>query len=427
MSDEEKFDAIIIGAGPAGLACAYVLAREGKSVLVIERGAMAGSKNLTGGRLYTYALDLVEPGLHREAALERKVVREKIIMLGEKGATALDYVNYGFDGEVPNSYTVLHAPFTEWFAGKAEEQGVMIACGIRVDELIEENGKITGVKAGEDEMYADVVIAADGVNSFIAQKAGLCEELDPRHVGVGIKEVIDLPAKTIEDRFNLNSGEGAACMFVGCSAGVSGGGFLYTNQDSVSLGLVLNPHALGQQEHRLFDIFQEFKNNPAVAPLIAGGKVSEFGGHLVSEAGWRAVPKKLYRSGLLVIGDAAGFVINTGFSVRGIDLAIVSGVAAAKAILSGEDTAECGSSYMKQLKELCLFETMKVYAGFPDLMENRRMFTTYPVMANRCLEFLFSVDGKVPEKLPKGMLNIVKQHVSFGEMIADAWKGFRSV
>jgi len=89
MGDEDKFDAIIVGAGPAGSACAYLLAKEGKSVLVIERGISAGSKNLTGGRLYTYALELVEPGLHAEAPLERKVVREQIMMLGESSGVTI--------------------------------------------------------------------------------------------------------------------------------------------------------------------------------------------------------------------------------------------------------------------------------------------------------------------------------------------------
>lgn len=164
MTEEERLDAIVIGAGPAGCACAYVLAKAGKSVLLVERGTSAGSKNVTGGRLYTYALELVEPGLYTRAPLQRKVVHEQIMMLGKNSAMTIDYADFDFGEGVPQSYTVLRAPFDEWFASEAEAQGAMFATGIRVDELLEADGKIVGIKAGDDEMYADVVIAADGVN-----------------------------------------------------------------------------------------------------------------------------------------------------------------------------------------------------------------------------------------------------------------------
>ena len=77
MSNEDKFDVIIVGAGPAGSACAYTLAKAGKNVLVIERGDTPGCKNVTGGRLYTYALEMLEQGLFEEAALERRVTHER--------------------------------------------------------------------------------------------------------------------------------------------------------------------------------------------------------------------------------------------------------------------------------------------------------------------------------------------------------------
>ena len=130
------------------------------------------------------------------------------MMLGEQSAITVDYLDYSFKGkELPESYTVLRAPFDEWFAGKAEEQGAMVASGIRVDDLIIQDGKVVGVKAGEDEMYADIVIAADGVNSFMAQKAGLREDLTAHEVGVGMKEIIELPAESLSIlRFSLLRG-----------------------------------------------------------------------------------------------------------------------------------------------------------------------------------------------------------------------------
>ena len=171
------------------------------------------------------------------------------------------------------SYTVLRAPFDEWLAGKAEEMGAMVACGIRVDGLIEKDGRISGVIAGEDEMYADVVVAADGVNSLLAQKAGLIGEIDFNTVGVGVKEVIELPASTIEERFRLtNPEEGVACMILGCTEGIHGGGFLYTNKESISLGCVFMPGEVARHKKSIQEIFQDLKMHPAIYSLIAGGK-----------------------------------------------------------------------------------------------------------------------------------------------------------
>ena len=139
MSKDYAYDAIIIGAGPAGIACAYTLAKNGKSTLVIERGNTPGSKNVTGGRLYTYALDLVDEWLAAEAALERKVTHEQIIILDGNRSISIDYHDPSFNSECksPQSYTILRAVFDEWFANKAVELGATVACGIKVDGLIE--------------------------------------------------------------------------------------------------------------------------------------------------------------------------------------------------------------------------------------------------------------------------------------------------
>ncbi len=427
MTAEDKLDAIIIGAGPAGAACAYVLARESKSVLLVERGASAGSKNVTGGRLYTYALELVEPGLYKKAPLQRKVVREQIMLLGQKSAVTVDYADFACGEEVPQSYTVLRAPFDEWFAAEAENQGVMVAAGILVEELIEENGRIVGIKAGEDEMYADVVIAADGVNSFIAQKAGLRPDITASLVGVGVKEIIELPDELIEARFNLTGDEGAARVAIGCTEGISGGAFLYTNKGSLSLGIVFNPAQAAKNGRSIQEILQDLKLHPAILPLIDGGTTVEYGAHLVPELGLSGVPRKLYRDGLLVVGDAAGFGINTGTIIRGIDLAIVSGLAAANAVLKAGAPAQVGPLYMQELEDLLLLPTMKVFAGWHHIMEIPRIFKEYPDMANAAMKFMFTVDGKVPAKMTKAMLGIARRHASFGQLAADGWKAFRAI
>jgi electron transfer flavoprotein-quinone oxidoreductase len=168
---------IISGRASRICLCLYA-GQEGKEVLVIERADSPGAKNVTGGRLYTYALEMVEEGLTQEAALERRVTHEQIMLLDGDRSINIDYHNPAFNeaGRVPHAYSILRARFDEWFASKAEETGAMVACGIKVDELLVKDGKIAGVIAGEDEMYADVVIAADGVNSLMGQKAGLIKD-----------------------------------------------------------------------------------------------------------------------------------------------------------------------------------------------------------------------------------------------------------
>lgn len=427
MSTDDRFDAIIIGAGPAGSACAYTLAKEGKNVLVIERGSTAGSKNVTGGRLYTYALDLLEPGLWKEAALERKVTHEQIMMLNDQQTLKIDYANpaYNEEGKTPQSFTILRAVFDEWLAGKAEEMGAVVACGIKVDDLIEENGRIVGVKAGEDDMYADVVIAADGVNSFIAQKAGLFGDIEGQTIGVGVKEIIELPSKTIEERFNLRNGEGTALLVLGCTEGIHGGGFLYTNKDSISLGCVFTPTEVAGHGKQIHDIFQDFKMHPAIYPLLEGGETVEYGAHLVREAGYRGIPQKLYKDGLLVIGEAAGFVINVGYSIRGIDLAIVSGIAAARGILSGQ---EAGPAYITELEKLKLVPSMKAVDGYFDLLEIHRLYSTYPKVATEVFDTLFSVDGDVGPNVKKEIMSILKENkLSLWQLVKDGIRGFKSI
>jgi electron transfer flavoprotein-quinone oxidoreductase len=426
--EDEKFDVIIVGAGPAGSACAYILAREGKSVLMIERGDTAGSKNVTGGRLYTYALELVESNLYKEAVLERAVVREQIMMLSDKTGLTMDYfAGTNMEERMPQSYTILRAPFDEWFAGKAEEQGAMIAAGILVDELIEKDGKIVGVKAGGDEMYADLVIAADGVNSSMARQAGLKKEWNGHEVGIGVKEVIELDPEIIQQRFNVGPDEGVARAILGGTDSVMGGGCLYTNKDTISLGVVLSPASLAAQERSIADIYQDFKMHPAIYPLIKDGTTVEYSAHLVPENGWNSVPEKLYRDGFLMVGDAAGFVINTGTMIRGIDLAIVSGVAAARAVLKAAAPADVGQLYMKELNELQLISTMQLFAGWPQITGLPRMASVYPDLANEMIGSLFYVDGKLPKRMDKSMLQILKKHVGIGQVLADAWKGFKAL
>lgn len=148
----------------------------------------------------------------------------------------------------------------------------------------------------------------------------------------------------------------------------------------------------------------------------------------MSEDGYRGIPKKLYRDGLLVVGYAAGFVINTGYSIRGIDLAILSGIAAARAIIQEENPSQIGQIYMKELNNIKLLPTMKAVDGYKEVLEIPRIYTSYPAAANDLFNTLFSIDGEVPVSIKKELKTILKKNgLSMWQLIKDGIRGYKSV
>ena len=401
---EEKFDAIVVGGGLAGIAAAYCLAQAEMEVLLIDRGDFCGAKNVTGGRIYAHSMEKLMPGFAKEAPVERKITKERIALLTEKGAMNIEYASGKEEDDASASYSVLRGKFDQWFAGKAEEAGVMMVPGIRVDECLVENGKVIGINACGEEMFADVVILADGVNSLLSQQLGLKKELDPHQVAVGCKEVIQLGEDVINQRFNLKSGEGTAVLVAGDpTLGNIGGGFLYTNKDSVSIGIVATCSDIGRVDVSIPDMLERFKNHPSIEPLIEGGVPLEYSAHLVPEGGFDMIPK-LYGDGVLVCGDAAAFVVNLGYSVRGMDFAIESGRLAAQAVIrakeAGDYSAAQLSYYQSLVEDSFIYADMKQYRNFPKLLERHEIFNDIPEIADVLMDKLFRVDGKKPVSLP---------------------------
>ena len=277
MSDgsEVDFDVIVVGAGIAGCVTAFQLAQQGRSVVLIERGEAPGSKNLSGGVLYCRGMEKVFPDFLDEAPVERRVTRNYINFLNAESSVGIDYKDARLTGQV-NAVTVLRAKLDPWLAEKCEEAGVFIMPSVRVDHVITQDGgtgrRVVGVQAGEDQLRAHVVVAADGVNSFIAQEVGLRTKPPLNHLATGVKCVVNLPRETIESRFNLTGDEGAAFAVVGdCTEGVGGGGFMYTNTDSISVGVVLRLDDLTAKEKVATEVFNHFLSHPFIAPYLEGG------------------------------------------------------------------------------------------------------------------------------------------------------------
>lgn len=423
---EEKFDAIIVGAGVAGSVAAYVLAQAGANVLVIERGNFAGSKNMTGGRLYAHSLERVIPGFAKEAPVERKVTKEKVSFLTEDTGVTLDYYTNRSETPLQESYTVLRNPFDQWLMSKAEEVGAQFIPGIRVDNLLMKDGKVAGVEADGEELEANAVILADGVNSILGEKLGMVKPVQASAVAVGVKELLELPPEVIQNRFNIGEDEGASWLFAGSpSNGLMGGGFLYTNKSSISLGLVCGLHHIESSSKTVPQMLEDFKNHPVVKPLIEGAQMREYSAHVVPEAGLNMLPE-LVRDGVLIVGDAAGLCINVGYTIRGMDLAIASAQAAAQAVLQAKeknDFSKTGlSSYEALLNESFVMKDLKLYQKLPEFLENPRIFNQYPQMVADMMADLFTVDGKPAKPLRKKIMAHCKK-VGYMNLIKDAIKG----
>lgn len=428
---EDKFDAIVVGGGIAGTVAAYLLAKEGLEVILVERGNYAGSKNMTGGRIYSHSLEKIMPDFAREAPVERKITREKISLMTEESNVTLDFYSSLLGVQGSDSYSVLRGAFDQWLAEKAEEAGVQIIPGIRVDDLILREGKVCGVVAGEEELEADITILADGVNSLLAQKLGFREELEAHQVAVGAKEIIELPPQVIEDRFNCSGNEGTAWLFAGTpSDGRVGGGFLYTNKSSISLGVVTTLSDVIKGNKTVPQMLEDFKHHPVIQPLIKDGKMIEYSGHLVPEAGLAMIPK-IVGNGVLVVGDAAGFCINLGYMVRGMDFAVASAECAAKAVFKAKEAQDFSEGYLQcyqgLLDQSFIMQDLKRYKDFPHFLEQTpRIFNRYPKMAADLLADMFVVKGEPAQPLRKTLMQHVSK-IGVLNIAKDGWKGVRSL
>lgn len=290
---------------------------------------------------------------------------------------------------------------------QGEAAGAETIYGIPVESLVKDaSGKICGIRAGEDEISAEVVILCDGVNSLLANDAVGYDKPPASQVAVGVKEVFMLDEKTVSDRLLCADGEGAAWLFVGdATHGVFGGGFMYTNRESISLGVVAGIEACASGKGKpVYQMLEDLKNHPSVAPLIHDAKVVEHSGHMVPEGGVNIMPP-LTGDGVMLAGDSAMMCINLGYMVRGMDYAIaagqLAGQQAARAIDSG-DTSKAGlQGYVDALESTFVMEDLRRYKDVPAFLENfDRMFGLYPQAAANVMDALF-LDRRNTRRAPQ--------------------------
>jgi electron transfer flavoprotein-quinone oxidoreductase len=399
---EPDFDVIVVGGGPAGSGAAIVAARAGLRTLVVERGPFPGSKNMYGGVIYPRILDGLIPRWWAEAPVQRWVTRRSTMIIDGDRAVTVDYRSEGWGRPPYNGATAFRPDFDHWLAGHAEAAGATLLCSTTVTGLLREAGQVVGVRTDrpDGDLRARVVIACDGVNSFLAKEAGMAEAPDASHYTLGVKETLALPKEVIDERFGVRGRHGVDIEVVGCTSGVNGGGFVYTNLDSLAVGVVLKLPRLAAQGVRPEEIIAAMKRLPAIAPFVEGAELKEYSAHLIPEGGVAMMPT-MTTAGMLVAGDAAALCLAAGIWLEGVNFAIASGMyageTAVEAVRAGDVSAAGLAGYERRLSSTFVLRDHRRLRRAPELVLSDRVQHLYPKMLNGVVERMFQVENPAPK------------------------------
>jgi electron transfer flavoprotein-quinone oxidoreductase len=430
----KTYQAIVVGAGPAGSSAALTMARAGLDVALVERGTFPGEKNMFGGILHRMtSIEEVLPDFWTRAPLERHIAKKGTTFMTEDASFHVQHETVNFDRAPYNGYTVFRPLFDRWLAEEAVKAGATLITRSTVDDLILKDGRIAGVsiQGRSGQLNAPVVIAADGVLSFTAQKAGLRRpKFNADQMAVGVKALIDMPREMIDERFGLVRDQGFANEFVGCTGGIRGGGFLYTNYDSLSIGLVFHLASLRTSGKTPYDLLNAFMEQPQVAKLVRGGRLQEYSAHLIPEGGYNMIPE-LVGDGILVVGDAAALCNATGVNLEGINLASHSGILAANTVIEAHQRKDFSAKTLKRYKErLDLSWVMKDLKGFrnaPKMLHIDRIYNEYPELVCSMMEHIYRIDGTPKMSIPKLILREAKEKVGLKNVISDVLTAWRAL
>jgi electron transfer flavoprotein-quinone oxidoreductase len=428
----QKFDAIVVGAGPSGNAAAYTMAKAGLKVLQIERGEYPGSKNVQGAILYSDALERIIPDFREDAPLERHIIEQRLWVLDDDSFVGSHYRSDSFNKPPYNRYTIIRAQFDKWFSQKVQEAGALLICETTVSDLIMDGDRVVGVQTDRlgGSVFADIVVLADGVNSVLARKAGFRPELSPGDVALAVKEIHFMPQEVLESRFNISGDAGVVIEMVGkITKGMMGTGFLYTNKESLTIGVGCILSDFKQQKCSPSQLLEEMKAHPSIRPLMEGGEMKEYAAHLIPEGGYKAIPK-IFGDGWMIVGDSGMFV--NAVHREGSNLAMTSGRIAAETVLElaaakKPFTQKNLAAYREKLDASFVMKDLKKYRNMPEILHrNPQFFTTYPELINRAAHTMLHVDGVDKKTKERQIRASFQQKRSLFGLVGDAYKMWRA-
>lgn len=411
----DDFDAIVVGAGMAGCAAAIRLAQGEANVLLVERGAEPGTKNLSGGILWGHDLSRILPNWWREMPVERHIVRKRFGILTAESAVSFDLQEGTWNREPYVAHSVLRSRTDSWLAKKAEEAGATVVPSVPVERLNWEGTRVHGIVQAGETMTAPVTILADGANSRLSVGTPIrpAPRLSPETTELGIKEVFRLDPSVIEDRFQVTGTEGHAEEWVAghFPPGIMGGGFLYTNRDTLSLGIIVRLQSLYGRNAYAEQLIERFKLHPAIANRLRGAELVEYGAKLVP-SGWASRPAAFHGSGWMVAGDAAGFVFSNGIMIQGMNYAVRSGLEAAETALAAKAARDFSSDtlaeYDRRLEENGILGDFRDFARLDRVKWNPRIYTVYPKFATEMLRSMMGEAGS-PKRSARTLLRAAQK------------------
>lgn len=426
---EERFDAIVVGAGPSGNAAAYTMAKQGLKVLQLERGEYPGSKNVQGAILYADALEKIIPDFRDDAPLERHIIEQRLWTMDDASHAGMHYRSADFNEERPNRYTIIRAQFDKWFSSKVREAGAVLLCETTVTELLRNTqGKVIGVRTDRagGTAFADVVILGEGVNGLVGQRAHLRREIEPDSVALAVKELHFLPQEVIDSRFNLKGNEGVVIEAMGTiTAGMAGTGFLYTNQESISVGIGCVMSDFAESGMTPYGLLEAFKNHPSIKPLLANSECKEYAAHLIPEGGYKSIPE-LYGDGWVIIGDAGQFV--NAVHREGSNLAMTTGRIAGETVVwlkrRREEMSKANlAEYKRRLDQTFVMKDLKKYRNIPGFLHsNKQLFGLYPRLLSAAAQTWLRVDGVDKLTKEKQILKSFRKGRTLRGLIGDVFK-----